>query len=75
MKIVSVRFGDGYLLTVDFDNYRSITLDMRRKLHTARFSGLNDVNLFRQAKTDGRSISWPNGISISTTEIYELLSK
>lgn len=75
MKIVSVRTGDGYLLTVDFDNHRSITLEMKRKLHTARFSGLSDPNLFRLAQTDGRSVLWPNGISISTTEILEFLTK
>jgi len=75
MKIVSVWIGDGYLLTVGFDNHHTITLDMSQKLHTARFSGLSDLNLFRQAKTDGRSILWPNGISVSTTEILEFLGK
>jgi len=75
MKITGVFTNDEYLLTISFDNQHTATIDMRNKLHTARFSELNDINLFRSAKTDGRAILWANGISISTSEILEILGK
>jgi hypothetical protein len=75
LKIAEVRAHDHYLITVRFDNHHSIILDMQEKIETARFSNLSDFELFYQATTDGRAILWPNGISIATNEIVELLAK
>ena len=75
LKIAAVRAHDQYLITVRFDNHHSIILDMQEKIKTARFSNLSDLELFYQATTDGRAILWPNGISIATNEMVELLAK
>ena len=75
LKIAEVRAHDHYLVTVRFANHHSIILDMQEKIKTARFSNLCDYALFYQATTDGRAILWPNGTSIATNEIVELLAK
>lgn len=75
MKITRVVANADYLLTVTFDNEHTVTLDMKRKLQTVRFSELSDWDLFNSATTDGRAVMWPNGTSISTTEIVEILGK
>ena len=75
MKIIRVVASADYLLIVTFDNEHTVTLDMKRKLQTVRFSELSDWALFNSATTDGRAIMWPNGTSISTTEIIEILGK
>lgn len=75
MRIADIRTSTDYLITVYFDNQHTAIIDMKQKIHTARFSELSDCTLFSSAKTDGRAILWPNGTSISTSEILEILGK
>lgn len=74
-KIKEVALGADYQVTVHFDNNHSVTIDMSTKLHTARFSELRNRQVFNAAKTDGKSIHWPGGISIAISEIMEIVTK
>jgi len=74
-KITHVSLGEDYLLTVHFDNSHSVTIDMKKKLHTARFSELRALELFQAVKTDGKSVLWPGGISIAISELMEIVTK
>lgn len=74
-KITSVIPGDEYLLTVRLDNNNSVTIDLKKKLLTIRFSELRDKVVFRAAKTDGRSVYWPGGFSLDLDEIMETAVK
>ncbi|MBP2628246.1 MAG: hypothetical protein H6Q69_132 [Firmicutes bacterium] len=74
-RIVEVNVSAEYLVTIHFDNAHSVTIDMKKKLQTARFSELRDEKVFNAAKTDGKSVHWPGGISIVTSEIMEIVTK
>lgn len=74
-KIIEVICEADYTLTVRFDNSHSVTIDMKKKLNTARFSELRNEQVFNAAKTDGKSIHWPGGISIAISEIVEIITK
>ena len=74
-KIAEVILSADYLVTVHFDNSDSVTIDMKKKLHTIRFSELRNEQIFYAVKTDGKSIHWPGGISISISEIMEIVTK
>lgn len=74
-KIAEVILGADYLATVRFHNSHSVTIDMKKKLHTVRFSELRNEQVFYAAKTDGKSIYWPGGISITISEIMEIATK
>lgn len=74
-KIKEVVLGSDYQVTVHFDNNHSVTIDMNTKLHTARFSELRNRQVFNAARTDGKSIHWPGGISIAISEIMEIVTK
>lgn len=71
-KISTVNAAADYKITLCFDNDEILMFDMKGKLHTARFSDLKDLNRFYAVKTDGRSIFWPGGVSISISELMEL---
>jgi len=75
MKISNVIPTNEYCIIVQFDNQHSITLDLKGKLHTARFSGLRSESVFAAAKTDGKSILWPGGVSIAISEMLEIVTK
>lgn len=70
-KITELILGEEYQITIQFANNQFVTLDMKSKLHTARFSELRNKQLFYMAKTDGKLVYWPDGISISISEIME----
>jgi hypothetical protein len=74
-KITSVIPGDEYLLTVRLDNNSSVTVDLKKKLLTVRFSELRDQAVFRAAATDGKSVYWPGGFSLDLDEIMETAVK
>jgi len=74
-KITEMILDADYRVTVRFDNNHSVTIDMKNKLHTARFSELRNGSVFNAAKTDGKAIHWPGGISITIHEIMEIVSK
>lgn len=75
MKIIKVVPADNYCITIFFDNSHSVTLNMKAKLKTVRFSGLRSEPVFREAETDGKSLHWPGGISMAVSEILELVTK
>jgi Protein of unknown function (DUF2442). len=74
-KITSVSVGDDYLLTVRLNNNRTVTVDLKQKLHTVRFSELKDKELFRAVRTDGKAVYWPGGTSLAISELLELAAK
>lgn len=74
-KIKEIVIGADYQVTVRFDNNHSVTIDMNTKLHTARFSELRNKQVFNAARTDGKSIHWPGGISIAISEIMEIVTR
>lgn len=74
-KITSVVPGEDYFLTIRLDNSHSLTLDMKRRISTIRFSELRDEAVFRAAKTDGKAVYWPGGFSLDLGEIMEIAGK
>jgi len=74
-KIIEVIPSDDWLLTIHLDDNSTITLDLKKKLHTARFSLLRNREAFNAAKTDGNAVHWPDGLSLDIGEILELAGK
>ncbi|HWR38338.1 MAG TPA: hypothetical protein VN611_02470 [Patescibacteria group bacterium] len=72
MKISKVVPMAHYRITVSFDNNQSVTLAMKEKLQTVRFSSLRNEQSFCAVQTDGKALHWPGGISMAVSEIIEL---
>nr|WP_320147673.1 DUF2442 domain-containing protein [uncultured Anaeromusa sp.] len=75
MKISKVTPSENYCLTVVFENAQTVTLDMKGKLQTLRFSSLRNEQVFRAVKADEKSLYWPGDISMAVSEIRELSVK
>lgn len=73
MKILQVLPGADYCIIVRFSNSHAVTLNMKSKLRTARFSELSSPEVFELATTDGKAILWGGGISIAISEIIEMV--
>jgi len=74
-KITEVIPSDDWRLTIRLDDNSTITLDLKKKLHTARFSLLRNREAFNAAKTDGNMVYWPDGLSVDLGEILELAQR
>lgn len=73
--ITGVAAGAGRLLTVRLDNGCAITVDLKDKLRTARFSLVRDGAVFAAAATDVKTVFWPGGLSVDLDEILDLAKK
>lgn len=71
-RITEVIPGSDYLLTVQLNDNKMITIDMKKKLHTVRFAELSDQQVFKAAATDGKTVYWPSGLSLEVSEILEM---
>ena len=73
LKITEVRPEPNHIITVYLDNGSTVTLDMSVKLHTARFAGLADEEVFMKATTDGKFVKWRNrSIEMSITDVLDI---
>lgn len=74
-RIAEVTAGDDYLLTVRLDDGGTVTVDLKRKLFAARFSELRDRQVFAAARSDGKAVHWPGGLSLAVGELMEMAAK
>lgn len=74
-RIAGITAGDNYLLTVRLESGGTVTVDLQRKLFTARFSELRDRQVFAAARSDGKAVHWPGGLSLAVGELLEIAAK
>lgn len=74
-RIATVIPLEDYHLKVVLDNGSSITLNLKPRLHTVRFSILADEAFFKRATSDGLCIFWDNKLEISINEVFQLAQK
>ena len=72
LKITEVKPAPNHILTVYLDNGSAVMLDMSLKLHTARFAGLTDEEVFMKAATDGNFVKWTPTIEMSITDVLDI---
>lgn len=73
--IQGIHIKEDYKLEVLLDNGSSITLNLKSRLRTVRFSPLADPEFFGKATAAGDFIRWNNQVEISVTELFELAQK
>ena len=66
---------DDCKLETHLENGSIITLNLKSRLETQRFSPLADPIFFALATTDGRFIRWGEKVEISLTELFQLAQK
>ncbi len=72
--VVRVRHVRDYLCYVEFDDGSSGEIDLSTYLTRGPvFSALADVDLFKQVRIEGGTLSWPNGADIAPERIYEMI--
>lgn len=72
-KITNVEYVEGYKLKLLFDGKESRIIDLEDRLKNAKnmFFPLKDLNFFKQVKSDGMTIVWPNGLDLCPDVLYE----
>lgn len=68
---------EGYsteMLKIELVNQHVVFLNLKDKLHTIRFVGIQQNGHWSKLETDGQFIRWPSG-EISYGEVLDLLGK
>ena len=74
--IVEIRYKDGYVFHIVFDDGTSGDVDFAPYLSKGPvFRPLSNLALFRQATIEGGTIAWPNGADIAPETLYEHLHR
>jgi hypothetical protein len=74
-RIQNIAIKAGYQLEALLDNGSSITLNLKPRLGTIRFTLLADHELFSKATTDGSFIRWGDKVEISVNKLFLLAQK
>jgi len=72
-EVERIEYQSEYRYLIEFDNGLRSIVDFSTYLDRGPiFGALRELALFRKAKIDGGTISWPNGADIAPETLYEL---
>ena len=70
--VTAIEYRHGYVFHVAFDDGLEADVDLSEYVGKGPvFEPLRDISLFRQARIEGGTISWPNGADIAPETLYE----
>jgi len=69
---VSVIPNDDYIISVKFDNGEEKKFDVKPYIKGDWYGRLRDTAYFKAVKTDGYTVTWPDGQDICPDELYTL---
>ena len=70
--VTDIKYKGGFVYYVVFDDGRSGDVDFSEYLGRGPvFEPLRDISLFKKARIEGGTISWPNGADIAPETLYE----
>ncbi len=71
-KVIDLNYKGNYTYHIKFDNGLENDVDFSSYLKRGNvFKVLSDKHFFKQAKINGGTIAWPNGLDIAPETLYE----
>ena len=72
--VISIKYQGGYTYYIEFDDGTQGQIDLSDYLEKGGvFEAFANLNFFKQAKIEGGTIAWANGLDIAPETIYNKL--
>ena len=71
-EVVAIRYRSGHAYHITFDDGTTGDVDFEVFLGLGPvFAPLKDLEFFKQARIEGGTIAWPNGVDVAPESLYE----
>jgi hypothetical protein len=71
LDVIRVAATDDYQLLLEFENGEDRVFNMKPYLIKRPFEALSDVAIFKLARVENGTVTWPGEIDISPETLYE----
>ena len=75
-EVIKIHYKKEYIYHIAFDDGSEGDVDFSEYFSKGPvFQALKDKHLFKSAKVDGGTITWPNGVDLAPETLYEKVLK
>jgi hypothetical protein len=72
LRVIHAEYIKGHQLLIQFNNGKSVYVDLAQEFDGPIFEPLSDVNFFQKFSIVGNTIEWPNGADFAPEFLYEI---
>lgn len=75
-EVIRIEYKGGFIYRVVFDDGKTGDVDFSEYIGRGPvFEALQDKSIFKSARVEGGTISWPNGADVAPETLYEKVSR
>lgn len=72
LRVIHAEYVRGFQMLIQFNNGKSLLVDLEQELDGPIFEPLRELNFFRNFSVVGNTVEWPNGADFAPEFLFEI---